>query len=159
MKNFLLALGLTFTQISHSADLFIKSLKAPLLKEAKISSEVLRHLERGEKVSAGASDGVFFQVMVSDKKGYVNKLFLSDKPMAEKKSLLDMDVDISTKARKRASGFTSAAAARGLKEDSDQIFKTLGDEINLAEFKKLESFLVSAKVGLDFIQDEKKEMK
>jgi hypothetical protein len=37
MKNLLLAIGLSFAQFAHSGDLFIKSLKAPLLKEAKIS--------------------------------------------------------------------------------------------------------------------------
>ena len=159
MKNLLLAIGLTFAQFAHSGDLFVKSLKAPLLKEAKISSEVLSNLERGDKVSAGAAEGAFIQVLVSGKKGYVNKLFLSDKPLAEKNSILDKDVDISSKARKRASGFTSAAAARGLKEDSDQIFKTLGAEANPAEFKKMQTFLIKDQEGLDFIQDDKKEIK
>ena len=158
MKTCIAFLICLFCPAVFSADLFIKSLKAPLLKEAKNGAETLATLERGTKVSSGAAEGSFISVSASGSKGYINKLFLSDKPLAEKNSILDKDVDISSKARKRASGFTSAAAARGLKEDSDQIFKTLGDEINAAEFKKMQTFLIKDQEGLDFIQDDKKEI-
>ncbi len=160
MKTLLVLLVFYFACFpTWGAEFFIKSLKAPLLKEAKNGSEPLTTLERGTKVDGGSPEGAFVAVTASGAKGFINKLFLSDKPLAEKASLLNQDVDISSKARKRASGFTSAAAARGLKEDSDQIFKNLGKEANATEFKKLETFLVSDKDGLEFIQDVKKELK
>ena len=142
-----------------AADLYVKSLKAPLLKEARNGAETILILERNEAVIGQRAEGPFVEVNFQNKKGYMNKLFLSEKPLMEKGSLLDKNIDISSKARKRASGFTSAAAARGLKEDSDQIFKTLGSDVNPAEFKKMESYKVTDKDGLNFILNEKLEIK
>jgi fructose-specific phosphotransferase system component IIB len=142
------------TNTVFAADFFIKSLKAPLLEEAKTSSKVKASLDRGTQVVGAGSDGSFIKVTSQGQQGFVNKLFLSDKPIQDKSSLLNQDVDISSKARKRASGFTSAAAARGLKEDSDDIFKSLTDaDADPDAVKQMESLVVTDVLGISFLMD------
>jgi len=133
------------------ADFYVKSLKAPLLPEARNGVPPIIQLERGTKVEAGKQEGPFTAVKVAGQSGFVNKLFLTDRPPEAKSSLLKQEIDISTKARRRASGFTSAAAARGLKEDSDAIFKTLGDDADGAAVKKVEAWNVAEAAAADFL--------
>lgn len=141
-----------------AADHFVKSLKAPMLSEAKNGSKTLQTLERGAKVEGTGQEGSFIKAKASGKEGYINKLFLSDKPVEGKTSMLNQDIDISSKARKRASGFTSAAAARGLKEDSDEVFKALGDADPVA-LKKMETFHVKEARGVSFVTKKSKQLK
>ncbi len=135
------------------ADFYVKSLKAPLLPEAKNGVPPLSQLERGTKVEAGKPAGSFVAVKAAGQSGFINKLFLTDRPPEAKGSLLQQDIDISTKARRRASGFTSAAAARGLKEDSDEIFKTLGDDADGGAVKKVEAWTVAEAPAATFLSD------
>jgi len=146
---------ISFINCSFAASFFVKSLKAPVLSEAKAGSTSLTTLARGEKVEGLKSENSFVQVSHSGKTGWINKLFLSDKPIEGKESLLNQEIDISSKARKRASSFTSAAAARGLKEDSDEIFKNLGDAANAESLKIMEKFKVDEVKGQSFIADPK----
>jgi hypothetical protein len=151
MKN-LVFLCLIVSSLSEAKELYIKSLKAPLLKEAKVGSPTITTLERGTKLDEIKSADKFTQVKSGSTEGYVNQLFLSSTPLpGQKESLLNQDVDITSKARKRASGFTSAAAARGLKEDSDDIFQALGEEDG-ARLKEMEALFVEASVGEAFLQ-------
>ncbi len=136
--------------MAWSADLFIKSLKAPILAAPQNGAQVLITVERGSKVDGLGEQGSFAQVKFKSTKGFVNKLFLSERPVEQKDTLLNQKIDISTKARKRASAFTSAAAARGLKEDSDEIFRSLGDA-NLEAIKKMEALVIREEQGLSFL--------
>ncbi len=144
---------MVLTTLSSGADFYIKSLKAPLLEEAKNGSKTLVILERSTQVEGLQSQGSFVHVKTKEKQGFINKMFLSDKAIEGKNSLLGQDVDISSKARKRASGFTSAAAARGLKEDSDEVFKSLGDA-NFEDLKKMEALAVKENEAVNFLMDE-----
>lgn len=151
MKNLFL-IFLVLSSVTQAKELYIKSLKAPLLKEAKVGSATLATLERGAKLEEVKVVDKFTQVKSDSGEGFVNQLFLSTTPLpGQKESLLNQDVDISSKARKRASGFTSAAAARGLKEDSDDIFQALGEEDG-ARLKEMEALYVEASIGETFLQ-------
>lgn len=149
-----LSFGLLITGPIWAKDLFVQSLKAPLLSEAKNGAKVLDTLDRGTQVQEVKSVDRFVEIKSPNGAGFINKLFVSDKPVGEKKSLLSKDVDISSKARKRASGFTSAAAARGLKEDSDDIFSDLGDANEVA-LKEMEKQKIENDVGVQFLTDMK----
>lgn len=129
---------------------FIKSLKADVLAESKMGSTVVATLQRGTEINEVSREGTFAQVEAGGKKGFLSTLFISDKPLLSGGSLLNQEVDITSKARKRASGFTSAAAARGLKESSDDVFKELGDA-DFESLAKMENQKVSAENGLDFL--------
>jgi len=117
--------SLLFLSISlgKAETFYIKSLKAPLLDQADPKAKIKLAIERGIEVKSIKIEDLFVKVNFNNQDGYINKLFLSSTPVINKSSLLNENVDITSKARKRASGFTSAAAARGLKEDSDEIFK------------------------------------
>ncbi|MFZ4713650.1 MAG: hypothetical protein ACOYL6_08065 [Bacteriovoracaceae bacterium] len=149
----LLIICLLIPALTEAKTLYIKSLKAPLLKEAKMGSTTITILERGAQVEEVKQSDKFVEVKNGSSTGFVNNLFLtSDAPSQKKESLLEKDVDISTKARKRASGFTSAAAARGLKEDSDDIFQYLG-EADGARLKEMEALHIEASVGVAFLSE------
>lgn len=139
------------SSLSEAKDLFVKSLKAPLLKEGKVGAAVITTLDRGTKLEEVKIADKFTQVKSGAEIGFINQLFLSQTPLpGQKDSLLNQDVDISSKARKRASGFTSAAAARGLKEDSDDIFQALGEEDG-ARLKEMEALFVESSIGETFL--------
>lgn len=147
----LLPIFMLFSSQIEAKDIYIKSLKAPLLKEGKVGAPVMTTLDRGTKLEEVKMEDKFSQVKSGSEIGFVNQLFLSSTPPAgQSGSLLNQDVDITSKARKRASGFTSAAAARGLKEDSDDIFQALGDEDG-ARLKEMEALFVESNIGEAFL--------
>lgn len=129
---------------------YIKSFKAPLLEQADPKSKIKLAIDRGTEVKSTKIEDLFVKISYNKQEGYINKLFLSSTPIENKSNLLNENVDITSKARKRASGFTSAAAARGLKQDSDDIFKNLGDA-NFAELKNMEALLVNDKLAFKFL--------
>lgn len=141
------------TNVCFAKAVYIKSLKADLLSEAKMGSKVLESIKKGTEVKELSRSGTFAQIEFNTSKGFVSTLFLSEKPILNGGSILSQDVDISTQARKRASGFTSAAAARGLKTNSDDVFKDLGDS-DFVSLKQMESFVVTSDIGFNFISDQ-----
>jgi hypothetical protein len=144
-----LALILSIT-IGKAETFYIKSLQAPLLESPEPKAKIKMAISRGTEVSSVKIDDLFVKVSFNNQEGFINKLFLSTTPVINKSSLLNENVDITSKARKRASGFTSAAAARGLKEDSDDIFKNLGDA-DVLELKKMEALQVNEKLAFKFL--------
>ena len=136
--------------IGKAETFYIKSLQAPLLESPDPKAKIKTAISRGTEVKSEKVEDLFVKINFNNQVGYINKLFLSSTPVVNKSSILNENVDITSKARKRASGFTSAAAARGLKEDSDDIFKNLGDA-DVLELKKMEALLVNDKLGFKFL--------
>jgi hypothetical protein len=103
---------------------YVTSPIARLHKEPNISSQSVP-LEKGTIVNKIGEKDMFIKVTTDGKEGYVNKLFLSDKPTSAKVSFgSDIDQSTSIKARARASNFTQTAAARGFSES--QTLRTRG---------------------------------
>jgi hypothetical protein len=103
---------------------YVSSPVARLHVEPNISSQSVP-LEKGIIVNKIGEKDMFIKVTTDGKEGYVNKLFLSDKPPSGKVSFgSDIDQSTSVKARARASNFTQTAAARGFSES--QTLRTRG---------------------------------
>lgn len=104
--------------------MYVTSPVAKLLKEPSASSEGIL-IPKGNVVDKIGERDMFIKVVIDGKEGYVNKLFLSDKPASGKVSFGDsIDQSTSVKARVRASSFTQTAAARGFSES--QTLRTRG---------------------------------
>ena len=104
--------------------MYVTSPVAKLLKEPSASSEGTL-IPKGNVVDKIGERDMFIKVIMDGKEGYVNKLFLSDKPISGKVSFGDsIDQSTSMKARARASSFTQTAAARGFSES--QTLRTRG---------------------------------
>ncbi|MCP5502210.1 MAG: hypothetical protein H7A25_20090 [Leptospiraceae bacterium] len=94
---------------------YVISPSAKLMAEPKIAGAGTS-LERGAKLSVLAKEGMFYKVSHNGKTGYVAKVFTSSQaPAKEKASVNVADSGSQTpSARKRASGFSETASARGL---------------------------------------------
>ncbi len=141
ITTFLLVISSTLLA-QNATTLYIKGLSISVLAEPKNGAPVIEKLERGATVSKINEHGFWTQIKTGKGAGWVPKLTLANTPPAEQENLFDKKVDISSSARKRASNFTSAGAARGLNESSEDF-----DKANLkADFKalkKMESFYVA----------------
>ena len=100
----------------YAADvLYVQSVKAKLLNEAKFSSQAVGEVKRGDKLEVIKSEGRWYQVTTGVLTGWVNGLCVGENPPIAKISVIkENNVDLEDKARKRVSSFTSAGAARGL---------------------------------------------
>jgi hypothetical protein len=124
---------------------YVTSPIARLHIEPNISSQSVL-LEKGTIVNKIGEKDMFIKVTTDGKEGYVNKLFLSDKPTSGKISFAsDIDQSTSVKARARASNFTQTAAARGFSES--QTLRTRGgsNDYDIDSIKWLESIKIDEK--------------
>ena len=96
--------------------LYVQSPKAKLLKEPQLSSDGPT-LKPGETLNPMSEQGLFVQVRIDDKTGWVSKLFVSQLPPSSQIKLgVTSNSTETIVARQRASDFTKTAAARGLSE-------------------------------------------
>lgn len=121
--------------------LYFKSLKGKLMAEPKSSSNVIAELQRGNELKELEKKGGWIKVEVTGKSGWVAKILTSSKPPGKKTSLLNKKVDLSKKARKRASNFSSSAAARGLMPTQEEISYKMQKE-NTKALKEMKSFRI-----------------
>jgi SH3-like domain-containing protein len=129
--------------------LYINAFKADLAEAPSSEAKIIATLNKGAPVEELAVNKEWTQVRSTPHSGWVSTILLS--PRAPASSLLqNKDVDISTNARKRASAFSSAAAARGLKADSDNIFAQLEGE-DWDQVKKMETFYIASDKGYNFL--------
>ena len=130
--------------------LYIKGLKTKMLSSPKHGSSVINILKRGQKVTEIRSKGIWKQVDFVGHIGWLPKILLSTTKPTARKSLLNTKHDISIKARKRASSFTSSAAARGMLSGVEKQIGNLTDA-NYKALKKLQSWHVPSPEGNDYL--------
>jgi len=122
MKKIILFLSISFSLLA--SPMYVTSPVAKLLKEPSASSDGTL-LQKGSVIDKIGEKDMFIKVVSEGREGYVNKLFISDKPTSGKVSFGDsIDQSTSVKARARASSFTQTAAARGFSES--QTLRTRG---------------------------------
>ena len=125
--------------------LYVQSSKAKIMKSASFKGKVVVTVKKGEKLQMLSKKGRWYEVKVNGKKGWVRNLLVSKRPPIKKVSLFAKkrgQKDISSKARRRASVRTTAAAARGLAEDDR---RRVGAEmkIDYAAMERVETFAVT----------------
>jgi hypothetical protein len=104
--------------------MYVTSPVAKFLKEPLASFDGVL-LQKGTIVDKIGEKDMFVKIVFEGREGYINKLFISDKPASGKISFGDnIDQSTSVKARARASSFTQTAAARGFSES--QTLRTRG---------------------------------
>jgi len=124
---------------------YVTSPVARLHNEPNISSESVP-LSKGTVVNKIGEKDMFIKVTTDGKKGYVNKLLLSDKPPSGKISFSsDIDESTSIKACARASNFTQTAAARGFSESQTLRTRSGANDYDMDSIKWLESIKIDEK--------------
>jgi len=95
-------------------NVYVVSPTAKFMDSAKLNAAG-PSLAKGTKLDVLAKEGMFYKVSLNGKTGYVAKMFTSATPPAkEKASVASTDEGQSPSARRRASGFSETASARGL---------------------------------------------
>ena len=133
--------------------MYVTSPVAKLLKEPSASSEGIL-IPKGNVVDKIGERDMFIKVVMDGKEGYVNKLFLSDKPASGKVSFGDsIDQSTSVKARARASSFTQTAAARGFSESQTLRTRGSANDYDMDSITWLENIKIDEKEIESFKQN------
>lgn len=97
---------------------YVQSVKAKVMSGASFKAQVLGEVGKGFKFDASGGEGSWVKVRFKDRVGYVSSLVVSTHPPLSKPEVIRAgEDDIKQGVRRRASSYTSAAAARGLAQD------------------------------------------
>ncbi|MFT5170926.1 MAG: SH3-like domain-containing protein [Candidatus Marinamargulisbacteria bacterium] len=120
---------------------YVFSKHANLMIEPSLKSEVIRRLEKGQKVRKIEKRGTWYKVKVGKQTGWIVKYLVTDQDPSINKPVVEMKrINLKKDARKRASSFSTAASARGLSDEKEAIEKVKAD---MKAVKKMEDRKVS----------------
>jgi len=122
---------------------YVQSVRAKIMSGPAFKSKVLGEASKGTKLMSSGKDGNWIKVTFYSKEGYVSAMLLSTHPPMERQSLIKGgESDIKQSVRRRASTYTSAAAARGLTAD-DRRRLSRDEKVDYEALEKIEAFAVS----------------
>ncbi len=97
---------------------YVQSAKAKVLWEPSFKSTVMREVAKGQPLKVVLKEGNWVKVKIDFETGYVSSLVVSKQPPFNKVALIKAeDQEIRQSVRRRASTYSSAAAARGLTQE------------------------------------------
>lgn len=132
---------------------YVKGLWANLVKAPQNNAPILLKMTKGSAVEVIKLQDVWSEVSYQGKKGFLSTLALSSTPPLKGTTLLsNKEIDIGQKARKRASQFTSAASARGLRQ-SNYDFSASQYSPDFKGLQQVESWRVSLERGWAFLNN------
>ncbi len=146
-----LLLNLTLSLSFASEILYVQSLKAPLLSEPKLGSKELASIRKGESLKVIEKREGWFKVEYKNTQGWVSSLLLSNQEPMGKVSVFEEDKSLKETARRRASSYTTAAAARGLLEDRARVSQKY--MLDLSSIKWLEGIKIEEEEVLKFLEE------
>ncbi len=155
MMGFLISAVCAFPVLADST-YFVQSATAKVMAQPSFKAEVIATLKRGDKFSAADKQSNWVKVTRDGKIGYVSSLLLATHAPLNKPEIVKAgDTAIDKGVRRRASSYSSAAAARGLtKEDRKR-----ADEEGKADYSaviKMESLTVKEGEVNNFAAGDKK---
>lgn len=154
MKTFihylLLVAVLLVAPFAQAADIYVQSVKAPILSGPSFGSAKLAEAAKGDALKELEKKGGWHKVSYKDKTGWISRLLISAKPPAGRVSVLEgTSENLETGARKRASAFTTAAAARGLSEDRSRVSDKY--RVNFKGVERMEAVKINDDEALNFL--------
>ncbi len=144
---------LSFSTVLVGKTIYVKSFKVNMTETPQKGAKKLLVLKRGLEVKKLKVDKSWVKIRYKNTEGWVHKFALSDIPPRKRISLLFKKVDITSKARKRASTFTSAAAARGLVV-SDKDSLVAREKHDFVALAKMENVMVDPEQAILFITED-----
>jgi len=132
--------GLSATPLFAQEMYYVQSVKARIMSTASFKSTVIGEVAKGTMMESFGKAGSWVKVKYQAKEGFVYALLLSPRPPLEKIGLIKSDsADINQGVRRRASTYTSAAAARGLTSD-ERKRSNREEEVDYRALEKMEAF-------------------
>ena len=147
---------LTSVAMAAAADLYALGAKVAILAEPKLGAVKVAEAKRGDLLSGSEEQKGWYHVTFAGKSGWVSRLLLGNKPPTAVVSVLDDNTEdeLEGGARRRASNFTTAAAARGLSEERTRLNqKYLVDYRGLAWMERNK---VSQDEAIQFVESKEK---
>lgn len=131
---------------------YVQSANARIWAGSSFVSKVIAEAGKGQRLVSTGTEGRWVKVKFDGKEGYIPSLLLSTHPPLTRTEIVKAeDTDIKQGVRRRASTFTSAAAARGLtKEDRDR--GGIEEGVNFNALKKMESLTISNEEVTQFME-------
>ncbi|MHB8844665.1 MAG: SH3 domain-containing protein [Nitrospirota bacterium] len=97
---------------------YVQSVKAKIMTAPSFKATALGEAGRGTKLTAVAKEGSWIKVSYFGQVGYVSSILVSPYPPLARQGLIKAEgAELRQGVRRRASTYTSAAAARGLAQD------------------------------------------
>lgn len=110
----LLYASLSFADTSY----YVQSTNATVRSGPSFGAKIVAKVSKGQMLSSTSKSGDWIQVKIDGKEGYISHLLVTTHPPIDKTTVIKADEqEIKPTARRRASSFTSAAAARGLTDE------------------------------------------
>jgi hypothetical protein len=139
------AAGLVLLAASASAQTswYVQSARARVLSAPSFKAAPLGDASRGTKLTFLKKEGTWVKVSFYGKEGYISSILVSPyPPLARAGMIRAEDADLQQGARRRASTYTSAAAARGLAQD-DRRRLSRDEKADYDGLERVEAFSVS----------------
>lgn len=148
--------GILLTNVLYAqTEYYVQSVKAKVMSGPSFKSGIISEVPRGHKLTSSGKEGFWVKVRISDKDGYVSSLLVATHPPFEKTGVIKgEDAEIKQGVRRRASSYTSAAAARGLAQD-DRRRLSKEEKIDYESLEKMEAFTLSSDEVTRFMEGKK----
>jgi len=136
-------------------DVYVQSMRAKVMAEASFKAKMIAEVNKGYKLTVLAKSGNWVKVKYGSFDGFVSALLVSNVPPMEKQTIIKGDeIALQTNVRRRASTYTSAAAARGLAAD-DRRRLSKEEKSDYDALDRMESFVVGDAEVLKFMEETK----
>lgn len=157
-KFFLILLLASFSISVQAKKVYVNSLQITPTETDSLNAKKLDiTIPRGTAVEQIETKNTFSKIQYKNQEGWVPSIVLTEKePLKKVSTLNNTDVDISKSARKRASGYTSAAAARGLTESGKKRINSL-QAPDYEALNKMEKGKAKEKEAVEFVNKKEEE--
>jgi len=114
--------SILYAAFAHAdAVYYVQSVNASVRAEPSFGAKVIAKVAKGQSLTSISKQGSWIKIKVDGKEGYISSLLVSSHPPMQKQTVIKAeDEEIKPTARRRASSYTSAAAARGLTNEEKQ---------------------------------------
>jgi len=153
-KLIVFAMMLVFVVVSAAIaeEVYVQSAKVKVMWEPSFKAKIMTEVNKGHKFTVLGKQGSWIKVKHGFEQGYVPALLVSNKPpMAVVGMVKAEDSEIKDSVRRRASTYTSAAAARGLTSESRKRLSK-EEKADYTALEKIESFTVSNEEVAKFME-------
>ena len=151
--SILLLIFMSYAVSGFAADAYVRSVRAKIFAKPSFRSNVIDVASRGARLAKLKKQGKWIKVDFRGKTGWVSKYLVSSKPPMKRVSLLARGESLKKSSRRRASAFTSVAAARGLADYDRARRGRKAYAVDFDALERMESININEDEAVSFIEE------